>query len=152
MGTTTRVDFYLVDAPGAEALVRLLCKVVEKAYRQGRRIFVRAASPAQARLLDDRLWTFRDRSFVPHALMGEAGDPVPPVLLGTPGSEPPEDTDVLVNLDREVPEGFARFPRVVELVDPSDGPRQAARERFRAYREAGCEPSTHDMRGAQGGR
>jgi DNA polymerase-3 subunit chi len=56
---------------------------------------------------------------------------------------------VLLMLDDTVPDGFetwaARYPRVVEVVSQEDNDRQAARERFRAYRARGCDPQSIDV-------
>jgi DNA polymerase IIIc chi subunit len=54
------------------------------------------------------------------------------------------DGDVLVNLALDAPlaEGWSR---VAEVVDADAGRRARGRERFRAWRERGLEPKTHEM-------
>ena len=67
-----------------------------------------------------------------------------PVTIGS-GSLPPFDSDVLLNLDSCVPEGFDRFARVAEVVGGGEPARSEGRERFRRYRAHGCELRTHRL-------
>jgi DNA polymerase-3 subunit chi len=55
--------------------------------------------------------------------------------------------DVLVNLDRDQPAAFARFHRLVEIVGRDDDDKQAARDRYRFYRDRGYEIHTHKLGG-----
>ena len=139
----TRVDFYLLPEAGAEARARFACRLTEKAYRQGHRVYIRAADRDHAEALDRLLWTFRDGSFVPHARYPEAAEEDQPVLVGT--ALPERMDDVLLNLAGDRPEGFSRFRRLVEVVGPDAGERAAARERYRYYRDRGYPLATHDL-------
>ena len=150
-----RIDFYLVEGPGAGAGAcdATACRIAETAWRRGHRVHLHADSPESARRLDDLLWTWRDDSFVPHAVQGAgegageaAGEAVGnvPVTIGW-GALPESADDVLLNLDARVPEGFERFARVAEVVGGEDAARAAGRERFRRYRTLGCEPNTHRL-------
>jgi DNA polymerase III subunit chi len=143
-----RIDFYILsdDSPNARAL--LSCRLAEKAWKKGHTVYLHAGTRDQAGELDDLLWTFRDGSFVPHARADARNEPVPPVLIGS-GDPPPAigagDAGVLINLDREVPDFYARFGRIAEIVAPDAGDRAAGRARFRFYRDQGFEPHTHNL-------
>ena len=142
-----RIDFYLVDGPGAAACDAAACRIAETAWRRGHRVHLNADSPESARRLDDMLWTWRDESFVPHAVCGAAGagaDARVSVTIGW-GGLPESADDVLLNLDARVPEGFERFSRVAEVVGGTESDRAAGRERFRRYRTVGCELKTHRL-------
>ncbi len=139
----TRVEFYVLKR-GAEGSHRALaCRIAEKAYVQGRRIYIHTEDAAQAAEMDALLWSFRAGSFVPHRCV-EAGSGEEPVLIGH-GDAPEVDPDVLINLAAEVPLFFSRFQRVAELVEPGESQRLRARERFRFYRERGYELATHEL-------
>ncbi len=115
----------------------------EKAFERGLRVFLRAASAAHARDLDEMLWTFRGTSFVPHGLAGEA-DPEVPVLLG----DDPDghDAALLINLGDEAPSSPERFERIAEVVGAGEAQRRSGRQRFRYYRDRmGLEPATHRL-------
>jgi DNA polymerase-3 subunit chi len=67
------------------------------------------------------------------------------VIADTPDADP-ADGDLVVNLASGTPPDLASWARVAEVVDSDAGRRQRGRERFRAYRERGIEPATHEMR------
>ena len=143
-----RIDFYLLEEPTGAACDVTACRIAEKAWLQGHRVHLHVDSPESARRLDDLLWTWRDESFVPHAVRG-ADEPAdedapPPVTIGW-GRIPEFAADVLLNLDTHVPDGFERFARVAELVGGAEPDRNAGRERFRRYRAHGCELRTHRL-------
>ena len=148
---TPRIDFYLVADPEAAACDAAACRIAETAWRRGHRVHLHAGSRERAGRLDDLLWTWRDESFVPHALCGgDAGEGAAEAAGGAPvtigwGALPGFADDVLLNLDSRAPDGFERFARVAEVVGGADADRAAGRERFRRYRERGCEPNTHRL-------
>ena len=141
----TQVDFYLLGS-GGERRELFACRLVEKAWRLGHRVYLLAPDPATAAELDELLWTFSQGSFVPHGL--HAGEPPAnddqPVLIGH-GEPPAGFDDVLVSLAGEVPAWFSRFARVAELVGSDEPAKIQARERFRFYREHGAAPATHNL-------
>ena len=140
----TRVDFYVL--PNADPAQRplLACKLADKAYGQGLKVYIHTASASDTQQLDELLWTFRDGSFLPHAIhTAVAGEP-PPILLGH-DHEPTGHTDVLINLGTDIPRFFGRFERVAELVDQRTELLAQSRERFRYYRERGYELKSHNL-------
>lgn len=141
-----RVDFYITDDAAPAARLRLACRLAEKAYASGQRVFVSAADAAEAAQLDELLWTFADGSFVPHSVLRESSPAMDdPVLLGT-SSAPEAGLDVVLNLARDVPACAARASRVIEIIDGDAARRAAGRVRFKAYREMGCELTTHELK------
>ena len=140
-----RVDFYLLDEPEGGGREAVACRIAEKAWRHGHRVHVHVDSPESARRLDDLLWTWRDESFVPHGTCATDEETCrEPVSIGW-GTLPPFAQDMLLNLDDGVPDGFDRFGRVAEVVGGAESSRVAGRERFRRYRDEGCEPVTHRL-------
>ena len=140
----SKVDFYLLGAPDPRARLTTACRLAEKAHDQGLRVAVRTSSPTETAELDELMWTFSDRSFVPHEVAGSGAPGGAPVLLTT-DVDPQGPADVLVNLADDVPPWYARYARVAELVGGGDASRQAGRERFRFYREQGLEPESHTL-------
>jgi len=140
----TRVDFYILGDQVREDRYLYACRLVEKVYGLGRRIYIHAGSDAEVRHLDRLLWTFREQSFIPHGPMGRTDPQLTPVLLGCQGDPQGED-DVLVNLAPEVPGFFSRFDRVAEIMDADPEVRRAGRERFRFYRDRGYPLQDHKI-------
>lgn len=146
----TRVDFYVLGSNGDGKRNReyMSCRLIEKAWTSGYTVFVHTDSLATAEHLDELLWTFRDDSFVPHALCLSKERPSSsiesPVLVGA-GEVPNGAGDVLINLTENVPLEYTQFSRVAEFVDTTESSRAASRQRFRYYRDHRCEVHTHHL-------
>lgn len=140
----TRIGFYVLADAAPDAALRFACRLIEKAHAEGHRVYWRLPDEAACRAADELLWTFRQGSFVPHAMTPAlAGDEDPtPVVLGT-DDPPPGFDDVLVNLHPEVPDFFSRFERAAEIVTPDT--RDAGRRRYRFYQERGYPLETHKI-------
>lgn len=142
-----RVDFYIVARREPDARHQTACRLAERAWKAGHFVFVCVADRPSAERLDDMLWTFRQDSFVPHAqLRADPGQSPPsePVLIGTDAAIP-TNADVLINLGEDVPLAFTEFARVAEIVAADDEAKQQGRERYRYYRDHGCEVHTHNL-------
>ncbi len=138
-----QVDFYVLSSSDSASRQSFACRLAEKAWKAGHRVFIRVDDAAQAAMLDDRLWTFRQGSFVPHILAdNHETDPLATVLIGT-GTAPADHRDLLVNLTAAVPEDWHAFQRIAEIVDEDEAVRRAGREKYRFYRNQGIEPATH---------
>jgi DNA polymerase-3 subunit chi len=140
----TRIDFYVIKNNKPNSREVLACRIAEKAYKKGHKVYIHTASKDQLERMDDLLWTFRDGSFVPHDSHASPKAKQTPVLLGL-DSDPVENTEILINLAQDVPGFFSRFDRVAEVVDDNSEDKQSARERFRFYRDRGYEMETHNL-------
>ncbi len=61
----TEVGFYHLTRQPLDAV---LPRLLEKAHAAGHRILVHCADAAQVKALDQHLWTYDDRSFLPHGV------------------------------------------------------------------------------------
>lgn len=132
--STPRVDFYVTQDPSPEVSLHLACRVVEKAWQLGNRVFVATASADATRHMDELLWTFRPDSFVPHGRHPQENEEDLPVLVGhdgRPGGKP----EVLVNLTTSVPDFHVHFVRIAEFVAGEEESRHRGRQRYAYYRE-----------------
>jgi DNA polymerase-3 subunit chi len=143
----TQVDFYILPTDSSEERLRLACRITDKAVQQGQQVLINTESPAESARLDGLLWTFSQGSFIPHRLIEAATSTkiAEPVLIGCGIAPESQETHVLINLAGTVPEFFDRYQRVAELVDGNEQRRMQGRERFRFYRDKGCEPNTHRL-------
>jgi DNA polymerase-3 subunit chi len=139
-----RVDFYVSEAAGVDARLRIACRVAEKAYLAKQTVVVLFDDAALLPRFDEMLWTFGDGTFVPHDAVSAEGACDSPVALTT-GPLPAGHADVLINLGNAVPPCFDRFARVAEFLDGRAEVRAAGRERFKAYRGKSIEPQTHNV-------
>jgi DNA polymerase-3 subunit chi len=143
---TERVDFYVLKSTNPKERRMVACRVTEKAYLQEHRVLILTENMAEAQALDELLWTFNERAFVPHQICMERGaaDPATPVHLVLDLDEAPE-TDVLVNMTSRLPARLERFARIAEIVDGDEDRRRLGRERFKSYRDLQLSPQTHQL-------
>ena len=142
----TRIDFYITPEAHADARLATACRLADKAFRLGHRVYIHADSAQQCGALDDLLWTFRAGSFVPHA-QADAADAADCAVLIGHREAPGGFDDVMVNLAAEVPPFFSRFERVAEVVVQHAEQAVDARERYRFYRDRGYTLNTHRLAG-----
>lgn len=141
MTQAPRIDFYLLATDEAGAREIFCCRLTEKAYRQGYRVFILTAGQVVTQALDLQLWTFRAGSFVPHAKAGQADGE--PVIIG---EQPPSAAvDLLINLAAQCPDHWQRLSRIAEIVTQQPECLGLARERFRSYRDGGAQPTYHRL-------
>lgn len=153
----TRVDFYVTEGTQPNACLLTACRITEKAWKSGHSVFVLASTLADARRVDEMMWTYKQDSFVPHMVIpygpdgGLPGDIEAnqdlghtPVWLGA-GAIPVQASDVLINLTEDVPLAYTQFARVAELIDGSPVSRESGRKRFRYYKEQSCDLHTHNL-------
>jgi len=136
----TRVHFELLEQPDrVEGIARLL-------LRRGRltpHVLILCPDAGFAAQLDERLWTIHPESFLAHGVAVAEADKNRdhPILLSTVilrDNQP----DVLINGGMEIPPDVSGFAHIVDFVDGWDDVlKQAARERFRTYRQMGMTPT-----------
>ncbi len=144
--STLKVDFYPLGEPDRRTRLVTACRLAEKAYDQGLRVVVRTANAAETAEFDELLWTFSDRSFVPHVVWPTEPDVVAatPVVVGS-ANLPASHRDVLINLAPDAPADFSAYARICEVVGGDEDARKAGRLRWRTYRDAGCVPEAHPL-------
>ncbi len=142
----SRVDFYILpDGAGAD---RFACTIAKKAWATGNRVYIHTQSEEKAKNIDDLLWTFRDISFIPHELYNGTENENTPVTIGF-GNDFPELSQVMINLDLEIPEFSSKFDRIVEIVGGNETNKQYARQRYRQYKNGDYETHDHKINNLQ---
>ena len=121
------------------------CRLLRKAVGNGARVVVTGDS-ATLRELDTVLWTFSPLEFIPHchARADAAVLAASPVVLAEAVHDTPHQS-VLVNLGDDVPVGFERFERLIEVVSLQEQDRQLARRRWKHYADRGYGIARHDL-------
>jgi DNA polymerase-3 subunit chi len=142
-----RVDFYILEESSATARLKLACRLAEKAYLAAQTALVWHTDTEELKAFDELLWTFMDGSFVPHEMLtAKASSDDSPVLLSA-GMAPPADFDLIINLAPDIPGCLSKTRRIAEIIDGDDARRRAGRARFKAYRDLGIQPASHNIRG-----
>jgi DNA polymerase-3 subunit chi len=140
-----QIDFYILEESGRQQALRYACQLIEKACESSQKIYIHTDSQQDAERMNDLLWIYRDDTFLPHQIYNPADDSPPPVQIGF-GDIPAAQQDVLVNLGMQVPAVFQQFQRVIEIVFSDPHVQQLGRERFRQYRDQGCELNTYKIK------
>ena len=100
-------------------LESVLPQLLEKTLERGWRAVVETGSTERAAALDTVLWTYRDDSFLPHAVGGGEFDAEQPILL-TSGDGNPNGAQVRFFVDRAVPKSAEGYGRLVYLFSGHD--------------------------------
>jgi DNA polymerase-3 subunit chi len=137
----TRIEFHFNTG---ERLLHA-CRLLRKARVHHLRIAVVGATET-LKQLDVELWRFQDVSFLAHCTAQDALDVqrASPVALG-PDPHAWGFDEVLMNLGDEVPLGFERFARLIEIVANDEHGRDQARLRWKHYKSRGYELLQHDL-------
>lgn len=92
-----------------------MCQLLEKCYQSNLRTIVKAGSQDMQESINNTLWTFAQKAFIPH---GSALDPYPelqPIYITT-GSEHPNNSSVLM-LIGTLDGLYEDFQRVLVILD-----------------------------------
>ena len=133
-----RIDFHVLQEAHPQAYLNYVCRLTEKAYTQGCHIHIHTADHDMTEQLDELLWVFRDRSFIPH----QSSCTQQELCAVTLNHEQlPEKREVLINLASQVPSFYDQFERIVEVIANEETHKQQGRERFRYYTDQGQQPT-----------
>jgi len=125
--------YHLLSIPLERALPRLL----GRAWSQGHRIVVRAASVERVEYLSAALWTYEEAAFLPHGSVRDGNPALQPIWL-TDRDENPNGASMLVLVDGLEAADLDAFARCADFFDGNDdGAVEAARRRWRCARDAG---------------
>lgn len=145
LGKKLRIEFYVLSSADEKAKFRFVCQLVEEIWQPGYRICIQVASLAQAEQLDTILWTFKQESFLAHDIYTENIQSLASIFINYHVDDTCHDTKVLINLSERIPPFDTQFERIIELIDNIPASREAGRERYRFYRQAGYDLVTHEM-------
>lgn len=128
----TEILFYHLESQPLERVIPVL---LEKTLERGWRAVVETGSRERAEALDAVLWTYRDDSFLPHAIAGGETDAEQPVLITTDSGNP-NAANVRFFVDRAVPQSAEGYERIVFLFSGHDPDAVVeARAAWKALRE-----------------
>lgn len=139
----TGIDFHFNTPDKVNYACRLLRKAV--AARGAQVVVVGDAAVLDA--IDVALWQLSPVDFIAHC-SADAEQGVmarsPVVLAGRDTAQLPH-RQVLLNLGADVPIGFERFERLIDIVSDDESDRQTARSRWRHYADRGYSIVRHDF-------
>ncbi len=134
----TQVDFYT----HTEDRLRTAAQLCGKALAKQVRVFCLTDDNAMSERLSKVLWSTPSVGFLPHCRVAHPLASRTPILIDHAIETLPHH-QVLINLSAEAPQIFTRFERLIEIVSTDAADREAARARFRFYRDRGYAIQTH---------
>jgi DNA polymerase III subunit chi len=138
----TEIAFH-VNAPDK---LDYACRLLRATQKKSAQVLVLGQLDA-LKSLSSKLWSMSPTEFLPHCL----ADAEPAVLAQSPivlSAEMPSsvaESQVLLNLGAVLPAGFERFERLIELVGQDADDLQAARNRWKHYKDRGYALSRYDV-------
>ena len=130
----TEIRFYHLQRTTLDAA---LPPMLEKTYSRGQRAVVLLGSAERVEALASRLWTYAERSFLPHGTTRDGRPERQPIWLTTEDANP-NGAQVLFVADGARSEHVAAYELCVEVFDGGDEAVVAdARARWRDYKGAG---------------
>ncbi|VAW48253.1 DNA polymerase III chi subunit [hydrothermal vent metagenome] len=136
------VLFYVLNSTDTETRQTFLSKLIKKIWTEKRACDVRFESEQEALRYDLTLWNIQPQSFIPHSVAKQ----IPSAPIQLYGDAIPHPCkDVLINLHPNFPTAFSSYQRTIEILDQSDYLIQMGRERWKAYKAQGIEPTVHKI-------
>jgi DNA polymerase-3 subunit chi len=121
------------------------CRFLRATQKKAARVLV-CASPEVLKQLSSQLWAMTPTEFLPHCFADAAPAVIAltPVVLVSDLSDTRFEHDVLLHLGAELPVGFERFARLIEVVSQADTDVQPARLRWTHYKKRGYAMTRYD--------
>jgi len=130
----TEISFYHLTVSNIESA---LPKLLERVIASGKRALVRVESEERVGILNSKLWTYDQSSFLPHGTIKEGQAESQPIWI-TEKYENPNESDVLVVLDGNETPDLDDFERCLEVFNGADDAAvDLARARWRHYTDNG---------------
>lgn len=125
------------------------CRLAEKAWKLGNTVFVRTDDDHETGVLDELMWTYNDRSFLPHTRQAgntqNAPDDETPIIIGN-NTRPAAAPDLLINLGSDIPDQNLSTARIAEILNEDTAIKKLGRLRYSQYDKNKCQLHHHDMK------
>ena len=137
--------FYILTEQSSRGMEQLACDLAASAWRLGKRVLIACETERQALDIDEALWQRDPDEFLPHNLSGEATQYVTPIEISWKGKRNAQRRDLLINLQRELPEFIHVFTQLIDFVPAEEEQKVQARERYKQLRMQGWLLSTENV-------
>ena len=138
----TEIAFH-VNAPDK---LDYACRLLRATQKKSAQVLVLGQIDA-LKSLSSKLWAMSVTEFMTHCFAGDSADVLAhsPIVLSAELPESNAQSQVLLNLGAALPAGFERFERLIELVGQDESDLQAARTRWKHYKDRGYALSRYDV-------
>ncbi len=139
-----QVSFYLLQEDSALSAPMLACRLAEKAYLNAQTAYIYCETAAQALEIDQLLWTFKEDSFIPHALIQKEYSKTASIHISHQMNTE-QQYDVFINLHSEIPASSIPAQRILDIVPENTKLKEKGRLRYAYYREKKATLDIHKL-------
>lgn len=143
MKMPTQIDFYILPDQEVESRDRALCRLLTKSIQGNHRVLIWVNDQEEGEFLSNRIWNAGPETFLPHGIETEAPDEK---IVISWNNIPDNQTDILINLSKEVPTFFKQFERVIEIGCQHPDLIQDNRNHYQFYKIQGNTPEVHQLK------
>lgn len=143
-----RALFYITQQNSQSENYPVIARLASQLINQNHKIYCSVDTEAEAEQLDQILWTFNDISFLPHKIRNIDKHSAAPLEICFNAMQPlPTDHDVWINLSHfhSLPNWYAQFNCIVEMVWEEEKIKQRGRERYKIYKSLGYAVEHHTI-------
>jgi len=116
---------------------KCVCDISEHLYNINKTVSIFVKDLSELGQLDERLWTWKQESFVPHSIQQPDKEAAEPVRL-TSDSEQLPSSDIIILNDPIPLEKLTTYKLIIDFAEVYHAERiEQSRERFRVCRDAG---------------
>tara|TARA_B100001109_G_scaffold95961_1_gene78180 strand:+ start:1793 stop:2227 length:435 start_codon:yes stop_codon:yes gene_type:complete len=121
-------------------VLKSVCIIINHYYKRGDKIAINVTDDETLDMLDKKLWTFEQISFLPHCTIDEFDETCNIVLFKLEQNDFKkyiDDFNVIVNLTKENCNVEFSDKKFVEIVTSDESQKKISREKFRYYQDKG---------------
>jgi DNA polymerase III subunit chi len=138
------INIYILKTDSLQERYRFACKLIEQVYhRQGIFCYIQTNSPQQSHTIDELLWSFRPKSFVPHEIYHDEMPKTLDRVLISHQPAPKLWQQIIVNLSDEFPAPLRWAGKIIEITDNVEQHKILVRERCKYYQKLAIKPHYH---------
>lgn len=121
-------------------------RLAESCFNRGQRLLIVVANEEMASSLDRYLWVWKKDSFLPHAVIQTTDDPCDEAIVIATVESNPNKAEVLICASPCSASFCKDFQLIYDFAETYDSQlADAARERFRLYRQQGFDPQMEPL-------
>ena len=129
----TKIFFIVLESDNKN---RLLCDLTDKIYTENHRMVFYINDQILAKDFDQKLWMWKQSSFIPHLYTPKLETPFEEPVIITSEIETAADYNILLMYDPAPLEVLSKFTQVIDFAEKYDlTALQKSRERYQMYQE-----------------
>lgn len=118
--------------------LRYVCDIVEKIFLDGLTVTILVKDPSEARNIDQRLWTWKQDSFIPHSIQSQQTDERSDAVIITSQDDVMITSDAIILYDPVDSSRLELFGWIIDFAETYNSEQlQQSRLRFRKLRDSG---------------